>query len=129
MLTYYRALGDQVGAAGGAQGVTGAAGRALLLSQPWSHWRDAILAELSQAHPDLVGKVSRMDITRYGHAMAVPVPQVHGQTGLQPFQSLRSKLSKSYPSNPVFERLTLAHSDWAGYSVFEEAFTLGHTAA
>jgi len=129
VLTYYRALGDQVGAADGARGVTGAAGRALLLSQPWSHWRDAILVELSQAHPDLVGKVSRMDITRYGHAMAVPVPQVHGQTGLQPFQSLRSKLSKSYPSNPVFERLTLAHSDWAGYSVFEEAFTLGHTAA
>ena len=22
-----------------------------------------------------------------------------------------------------------AHSDWAGYSVFEEAFTLGHRAA
>jgi len=76
-----------------------------------------------------MGKVSRMDITRYGHAMAVPVPQVKGQTRLQTFQSLGKKLSKSYQSNPVFDRLTLAHSDWAGYSVFEEAFTLGHTAA
>jgi hypothetical protein len=25
-------------------------------------------------------------------------------------------------------RLTFAHSDWAGYSIFEEAFTLGHVA-
>lgn len=129
VLTYYRAVGDGVGATQGGQGVTGAAGRALLLSQPWSHWRDAILAELSQAHPDLPGNVSRMDITRYGHAMAVPIPQIKGQTGLKPFQSLSSKLFKSYRVNPVFERLTLAHSDWAGYSVFEEAFTLGHTAA
>ena len=129
VLTYYRALGDRVDAADGVQGLTGAAGRALLLSQPWSHWRDAILAELSQAHPDLPGKVSRIDITRYGHAMAVPVPQAKGQTGPKPFHSLRGKLSKSYQTNPVFERLTLAHSDWAGYSVFEEAFTLGHTAA
>jgi len=28
----------------------------------------------------------------------------------------------------VHERLSFAHSDWAGYSVFEEAFTLGHEA-
>jgi predicted NAD/FAD-dependent oxidoreductase len=134
VLTYYRALGDWVGdrlgeGVGAAQGVQGVTGRALLLSRPWSHWRDAILAELSQAHPDLVGKVSRIDITRYGHAMAVPVPQVNGQKGLKPFYSLGKKLSKSYQINPVFDRLTLAHSDWAGYSVFEEAFTLGHTAA
>jgi hypothetical protein len=26
------------------------------------------------------------------------------------------------------ERLAFAHSDWAGYSVFEEAFCLGHGA-
>jgi hypothetical protein len=26
-------------------------------------------------------------------------------------------------------KLNFAHSDWAGYSVFEEAFTLGHHAA
>jgi hypothetical protein len=25
-------------------------------------------------------------------------------------------------------RLSFAHSDWAGYSVFEEAFTQGHVA-
>lgn len=26
------------------------------------------------------------------------------------------------------QRVTFAHSDWAGYSVFEEAFALGHAA-
>jgi hypothetical protein len=28
----------------------------------------------------------------------------------------------------AWERLAFAHSDWAGYSVFEEAFTAGHAA-
>jgi hypothetical protein len=26
------------------------------------------------------------------------------------------------------DRLAFAHADWAGYSVFEEAFALGHAA-
>jgi hypothetical protein len=29
---------------------------------------------------------------------------------------------------PRTRRLSFAHSDWAGYSIFEEAFTLGHRA-
>jgi hypothetical protein len=106
VLTYYRALGDVPG--GPRQG------RELLVQQPWSHWRDAILAELSQAHPDLPAKATRMEITRYGHAMAIPVPDAQGRVGQVP---------------PAFGRIRFAHSDWAGYSVFEEAFTLGHLAA
>jgi monoamine oxidase len=105
VLTYYRALGDVPG--GPKQG------RALLLQQPWSHWRDAILAELSQPHPDLAAKATRIDITRYGHAMAMPVPDAQGRVGQVP---------------PAFGRIRFAHSDWAGYSVFEEAFTMGHLA-
>ena len=62
VLTYYAALGDVLD------------GRRQLLEQPWSHWRDAILTELSVPHPDLRDKLTRIDITRYGHAMAVPVP-------------------------------------------------------
>jgi hypothetical protein len=62
VLTYYTALGDAPDA------------RRQLLERPWSHWRDAIVAELSVPHPDLREKLRRMDITRYGHAMAVPVP-------------------------------------------------------
>ena len=88
-------------------------GRRLLLDKPWSAWRDGTLAELSVAHPDLAGKTTRIDLTRYGHAMAIPVPG-----------------NRLAPRPPVglHDRLTFAHSDWAGYSVLEEAFTLGHRA-
>ena len=62
VLTYYRALGDVAGA------------RADLLQRPWTHWRDQILLDLSVPHPDLPEKLLRMELTRYGHAMAMPVP-------------------------------------------------------
>ncbi len=102
VLSHYRALGDVPD------------GRRLLLNRPWSAWRDDILAELSVAHPDLARKTSRIDITRYGHAMAIPVPlQTHQQR----------------PQVLKHDRLSFAHSDWAGYSIFEEAFTMGHHAA
>ena len=105
VLTHYRALGDTVG------GIN--AGRALLMHKPWATWRDEIVAELSVAHPDLATQTTHLDITRYGHAMAIPMPQALHQTKQMP---------------PSFDRITFAHSDWAGYSVFEEAFTLGHLA-
>jgi len=105
VLTYYRALGD---GPGGPQ-----AGRRALLERPWEQWRDAVLAELSVPHPDLATKVKRIDVTRYGHAMAVPVPSASGRVGQTPQK---------------MERLQFAHSDWAGYSVFEEAFAQGHAA-
>ncbi|MFZ4624855.1 MAG: FAD-dependent oxidoreductase [Rhodoferax sp.] len=129
VLTYYRALGDVVAPIGSPPLAPGVAGRRLLLARPWSAWRDAILAELSLPHPDLAAKVSRIDITRYGHAMAVPVPKNNGQIGLQPLYSKRRQLSKTDQPGSLSERLAVAHSDWAGYSVFEEAFTLGHAAA
>ncbi len=97
VLTHYRALGDMP------------EGRKLLLAQPWSHWRDVILAELGVAHPDLAAKTTRIEMTRYGHAMAVPLPGPVAPAGLRQ------------------GRVSFAHSDWAGYSVFEEAFTMGHT--
>ena len=130
VLTHYRALGDVAGKATGA--AVGVAGRKLLLEHPWSAWRNQIVRELSLAHPDLPFKATRMDITRYGHAMAIPVPQTSGQIGLWPSLNIHSLLSKAkhYPARPLltWERLGFAHSDWAGYSVFEEAFTAGHTA-
>jgi hypothetical protein len=106
VLTHYRALGDSSG---------GAAGRKLLLEQPWSYWCDSIFAEFATCHPDLRSKTSRIDITRYGHAMAMPTPSASGQLGYAWQQRKQG-------------RLTFAHSDWAGYSVFEEAFTMGHAA-
>jgi predicted NAD/FAD-dependent oxidoreductase len=109
VLTHYRALGD-----GDGTGVGGAAqGRQQLWQTPWAQWRDTILRELAAAHPDLGAKTTRIDITRYGHAMAIPVPDALGRAAQLP---------------PPFGRIRFAHSDWASYSVFEEAFTLGHLA-
>jgi predicted NAD/FAD-dependent oxidoreductase len=106
VLSYYRAFGDVPD------------GRRQLLEKPWAVWRDEILAELAPAHPDLPAKATRIDITRYGHAMAIPLPRSAGAPTL-PSSSMRI----------ADGRLAFAHSDWAGYSVFEEAFTLGHAAA
>jgi len=125
VLTHYRALGHGVGDGVGKP----SAGRTLLMNQPWAAWRDTIVAELSLAHPDLATQATRIDITRYGHAMAIPVPQNTSQIGLQPWWNVRKQLSKQERMAPRFERISFAHSDWAGYSVFEEAFTMGHYAA
>ena len=114
VLTYYRALGDLSDA------------RRLLLEQPWQAWRDAIFAELRVAHPDLPAKARRMLLTRYGHAMAMPVPLSHEQAAAPSW--LRPG-SSGTDFGLADGRISFAHSDWAGYSVFEEAFTLGHAAA
>lgn len=53
VLTHYRAVGIE------------AAALKNLHDQPWTHWRDTVLAELSVPHPDLVEKVTRMDVVRY----------------------------------------------------------------
>jgi monoamine oxidase len=90
----------------------GEAARGDLLRQPWTHWRDTALAELAPVHPDLPRKLTRVEISRYGHAMAIPVPGALAGAG----------------AAPAAGRLHFAHSDWAGYSIFEEAFTLGHRA-
>ena len=113
VLTHYRALGDVP------------EGRRLLMEQPWSDWRDLILAELGHAHPDLAAKTTRIEMTRYGHAMAVPVPGVGGLPGVR---AGYNTAGQEAPAGLRHGRLSFAHSDWAGYSVFEEAFTLGHVA-
>ena len=105
VLTYYRAFGIEP------------AGRKTLYEKPWTHWRDSVLAELSVPHPDLPGKVTRMDVMRYGHAMSTPVPGVRNSAALQALQR---------PLQAPWQRLHFAHGDLSGYSVFEEAFTQGH---
>ncbi len=45
--------------------------------------------------------------------MAIPVPGMR---------------AASHGSVPRAGRISFAHADWAGYSIFEEAFTLGHLA-
>ncbi len=116
VLTYYRALGDMKD------------GRKQLLERSWGSWRDEILAELSAAHPDLVVKTSHIDITRYGHAMAIPMPAFRDKIGTQSAYLMPKQLLKKEQNSASNQRLQFAHSDWAGYSVFEEAFAMGHAA-
>lgn len=98
VLTWYQALGDEP------------QGRRLLLEQPWTFWRDRVLQDLRGPHPDLAERLRQVAVTRHGHAMAVPAP------------------GTAYEGPWHDGRLAFAHGDWAGYSVFEEAFTRGHLA-
>ena len=123
VLTYYQALGDRPD------------GRRALQEQPWTSWRDAILATLAGPHPDLAQRAQRMEITRYGHAMATPTPGTQGflsQIGHLGLSGKRQTLLNgervTLPPTPTTARLAFAHADWSGYSVFEEAFTRGHAA-
>jgi hypothetical protein len=101
--TFYWALANQ----------TPADGRRLLLEKDWMYWREAILHDLSRAHPNIRECVSRIDIMRIGHAMRRPVP------GFLETRELRSNKAP----------LSYANSDLSGFSIFEEAQYRGVTAA
>lgn len=123
VLSYYQALGDVPD------------GRRRLAEQPWTQWRDRILQSLAGPHPDIAERATRMDITRYGHAMAIPTPGLQAflsQIGLERLSHQRRVLSNGERvaplPTPATGRLAFAHADWSGYSVFEEAFTRGHAA-
>ncbi|WP_418146359.1 FAD-dependent oxidoreductase [Variovorax paradoxus] len=115
VLSWYRPLGPSRH--------DGADGRRLLLERPWTGWRDDLLAELSVPHPDLPALATRVEITRYGHAMSIPRPGLLAQIGAQ-----RMPPDAAHRGRVVAGRLSFAHADWSGYSIFEEAFTRGHVA-
>ncbi len=110
VLTCYHALGELP------------QGRRQLLEQSWAHWREHIVSELLQPHPELLSRATQLQITRHGHAMAVPVPGTLARLRRLPLQTRagRAVLRAGH--------LVYAHSDWSGYSVFEEAYTQGRTA-
>jgi predicted NAD/FAD-dependent oxidoreductase len=108
VLTHYWALG-------GNSAAELAGGRKRLLEQDWPAWAQAVIADLSRAHPDLPAKVRRADLMRYGHAMSIPVPGVRGSAALAALAGADG-------------RVQFAHADLSGYSVFEEAFSRGHAA-
>jgi predicted NAD/FAD-binding protein len=91
--------------------------RSALQDQPWQHWARIVIDDLSGTHPDLPHKLQRIDLTRHGHAMSIPLPGVRGQSALGAL--------RGHGSTP---RLHWAHADVVGYSVFEEAFTVGDAA-
>ncbi|MES2890201.1 MAG: FAD-dependent oxidoreductase [Pseudomonadota bacterium] len=110
VLTAYWALGGQDLAQLQAQ-------RQRLLQDPWSSWAERVLEQPAQVHPDLRGKVRRIDLMRYGHGMAIPTP------GLRRHPALRA-LGATEGG-----RVHFAHADLSAYSVFEEAVYWGTRAA
>jgi len=93
-----------------------AANRRLLLEKDWSYWKEAILRDLERVHPDIRTCVSRVDVMRFGHAMARPIPGAI-------FSEKRRKLAD------LDGRLLFANSDLSGFSIFEEAQYRGVRAA
>jgi monoamine oxidase len=107
VFTYYRALHD----------MTPAEGRRRLLETPHNIWAESILVELEKVHPDIRRLTTRLDIFRHGHAMRRPVPG--SLWGID-----RRRLA-----NFDSPRITLAHADLSGFSLFEEAQYRGVRAA
>lgn len=91
-------------------------GRQWLQARPWSAWRDQIVADLTRAHPDIAQCVARIDVMRWGHAMARPTPGVLART---------EALAHWQPG----PGLLVAHADLSGFSLFEEAQWHGVRAA
>lgn len=89
--------------------------RKQLLERDWGYWKEAVLADLERAHPDIRECVTRVDVMRFGHAMARPTPGfLSAQVG---------------PATGADGTLLLANSDLSGFSIFEEAQYRGVEAA
>jgi monoamine oxidase len=86
--------------------------RPALLADDPAPWRERVLHELQVAHPDLRRRVQRIDLVRWGHAMAIPRPGVQRHPALLALRRQRG-------------RVRFSHADLAGCSLFEESFTAG----
>jgi hypothetical protein len=90
--------------------------RKMLLEKDWNCWKEAILHDLERVHSDIRPCVSRIDLMRFGHAMARPKPGAI-------FSEERRQLAT------LEGRLLFANSDLSGFSIFEEAQYRGVRAA
>ena len=89
--------------------------RKALLGMSWQDATQRILADLHAVHPDLGERLLQADLFRHGHAMAIPTPGLRGGAALAAVPECA-------------RRVSFAHADLSGYSVFEEAFTRGDAA-
>jgi len=106
VFTYYRPFaGEEPGAA-----------RQRLLSASHAELSAAVMAELGRAHPELPSLVTRLDVYRWGHAMARPVPGFLWSAAL-------------VKAREPLGRLRFAHADLSGLPLFEEAQDAGVRAA
>lgn len=91
-------------------------GRKRLLALDHAGWCDVIVSDLSRAHPDLTEHIERIDVWRWGHAMARPKPGAM-------WSGARAKAAEP------LGRVHFAHSDLSGMGLFEEAQYWGVHAA
>lgn len=89
--------------------------RKRLLEMSWQDATQMILDDLRVVHPDLGERLLQVDIVRHGHAMSIPTPGLRSSAALA-----------AVPGSAA--RISFAHADLSGYSVFEEAFTRGDAA-
>jgi len=75
-----------------------------------------VAGDLARVHPEWPELIERMDLMRWGHAMAIPAPGLRSHPALAALWQPQG-------------RLHFAHSDLSAYSVFEEAFSHGLRAA
>ncbi len=90
--------------------------RRKLLAPDHAGWCDVILSDLSRAHEALPSHVERIDVWRWGHAMARP------RVGSL-WSGAREKAAKP------LGRVHFAHADLSGMGLFEEAHYWGVAAA
>lgn len=109
LLTHYWALGGQSAEQGQAM-------RRALLNDDWRTWARRVAADLARVHPEWPALIERVDLMRWGHAMAIPGPGLRSHPALAALWQPQG-------------RLHFAHSDLSAYSVFEEAFSHGLRAA
>ncbi len=106
VLTWYHAFA----------GEATATARRKLLSASWADLSSTVVADLTLAHPDIGPKIERVDLYRWGHAMARPKPGTL-------FSPVRRQAAE-----PI-GRLRFAHADLSGLPLFEEANDAGVRAA
>jgi len=105
VLTWYHAFaGEEAKAA-----------RETLYGMTWEEIATAVLADLTKAHPDLPGLVTRLDVVRWGHAMLRPGP------------GFVSSPVRRLPDEPL-GGVRFAHAD-CGLPLFEDAQDAGLRAA
>jgi monoamine oxidase len=95
VLTWYLPLSD----------MTPASARRLLLERPAEEWKRIVRDDLLATNPELDGAIRRIDLWRWGHAMARPTPGFLRRRGV----------------DGTAAPLWRAHSDLSGLSLFEEA--------
>jgi protoporphyrinogen oxidase len=76
-----------------------------------------VLEELKNIHPSIEQYILAMDFQQWGHGMVTPYPG-----------SLRKSIEMNN-KNKFSSRIKLAHTDYSGYSIFEEAFSMGKEAS